>query len=90
MNLKRSDKAALFLALLLGTIMLIIGLFMDLGGAFKDTPTFHSSGWSGIIAIWLGLCMVIVLPFWLLFRGIGAIFSTPQQRDASFIARRPE
>ncbi len=71
--MKRSDKFALFLCIALGTVILMLGIAMDLGGAFEDTPTFHSSGWGGIIMLWLSLCLVFVAPLWLLLKGIGAI-----------------
>lgn len=83
--MKRSDKFALSLALVIGIIILVLGLFLDMGGAFQDTPTFHSGGWNSLGGLWIDLCLIFVLPIWLLLRGIGIIFAGPQQRDVPFI-----
>ena len=71
--MKRSDKFALFLVALIGVPILMIGLFLDLGGAFKDTATFHPGGWSSLIWIWLSLCMIVVAPIWLLLKACAAL-----------------
>lgn len=83
MNLKRSDKAALFLMLALGAFFMGVGILGAFGGALNP------SGISILVQIWLRLSLIIILPLWLVMRACGVIFGSPQQHDARFIERHP-
>jgi hypothetical protein len=80
MPMKRSDKFALFLCLALGAFFLFAAILGAMGGALAP------SGISTIVQIWLRLCLILVMPLWLLMRACGAIFGPP--KDAPFIERR--
>lgn len=79
--MKKSDKFALFLALVLGAFILFVGILGVFGGAL-GLP-----GLVLLVQMWLRLCLIFVLPLWLLMRACGAIFG--KQADASFIGRHP-
>lgn len=77
--MRRSDKSALALAVVLGAFMLAITILGALGGALAP------DGASIMVQMWLRLCLIIILPLWLLMRAIGAIFASP--KDEPFTAR---
>lgn len=77
--MRRADKFALFLVMTLGAFFLAVAILGAFGGAL-DAP-----GISMLIQIWLRLSLILILPLWLLLRGIGAIFSS--SKDTRFNER---